>query len=72
VDERPFLTLIRQPTLIMTGDDDPIVPPLNGRILARMTPNSTLHVFRGGHIAPVIEPGSIGPVISQFLQKEPS
>jgi len=56
----------------MTGDDDPIVPPLNGRILARMTPNSTLHVFRGGHIAPVIEPGSIGPVISQFLQKEPS
>ena len=34
----PFLTLIRQPVLVMGGDDDPIVPVANARILANAHP----------------------------------
>jgi hypothetical protein len=34
----PWLGSLRQPTLVLAGDDDPIVPLVNGRILARCTP----------------------------------
>ncbi len=68
----PFLRLIRQPTLVMGGDDDPIVPLINARIMARLIPNATLHVFTGGHIEPIIRAFEFGPVISQFLDKERS
>lgn len=43
-----FLRRIRQPTLVMAGDDDPIVPVVNGRILAGLIPGARLHVVRGG------------------------
>ena len=36
----PFLRLIRQPTLIVAGDDDPIVPVVNARIMARLLPDA--------------------------------
>ena len=34
----PWLRCLRQPTLILAGDDDPIVPVVNGRILGRLHP----------------------------------
>ena len=40
----PWLHRLRQPTLVLAGDDDPIVPLLNGRILARRIPDARLHV----------------------------
>jgi pimeloyl-ACP methyl ester carboxylesterase len=30
----PWLRRLPQPTLVLAGDDDPIVPAINGRILA--------------------------------------
>jgi len=39
---------ITQPTLIMTGDDDPLVPPENSRILKEMIPQSRLEFFPAG------------------------
>ena len=33
----PWLRLLPQPTLVMAGTDDPIVPVANGRILARVS-----------------------------------
>jgi poly(3-hydroxyoctanoate) depolymerase len=44
----PFLGRIRQPTLVIAGDGDPIVPLMNGRILARLIPDARLQVIRGG------------------------
>lgn len=38
----PWLCRLRQPTLLLAGDDDPIVPLFNGRILARLIPDSRL------------------------------
>ena len=63
----PFLRLIRQPTLIVAGDDDPIVPVVNARIMARFIPEAQLHVYAGGHIALITEAAELAPVIEDFL-----
>ncbi len=65
----PFLRLIRQPTLIVAGDDDPIVPVVNARIMARLIPQAQLHVYRGGHIALITEAHDLAPVIEDFLDR---
>jgi poly(3-hydroxyalkanoate) depolymerase len=63
----PFLRLIRQPTLVLAGDDDPIVPVVNARIMARLIPQAQLHVYDGGHIALITEADQLAPVIEEFL-----
>jgi poly(3-hydroxyalkanoate) depolymerase len=63
----PFLPLLRQPTLIVSGDDDPIIPLANARILHRLIRGSRLHVFHGGHLALVTQAAELAPVISAFL-----
>jgi pimeloyl-ACP methyl ester carboxylesterase len=63
----PFLKLVRQQTLIVAGDDDPIVPVVNARIMARLLPDAQLHVYEGGHIARITEAGELAPVIEKFL-----
>ncbi len=42
----PFL--LKQETLIMMGDDDAIVPLVNGKFLEMLIPNSELVVMKGG------------------------
>lgn len=44
----PWLRSLEQPTLVLTGDDDPLVPAANGRILARLIPDARLLVVHGG------------------------
>jgi pimeloyl-ACP methyl ester carboxylesterase len=63
----PFLRLIRQPTLIVAGDDDPIIPVVNARVMARLIPDAQLHVYAGGHIAMLTEASEFAPVIEEFL-----
>jgi poly(3-hydroxyalkanoate) depolymerase len=63
----PFLPLIRQPTLIMAGDDDPLIPLPNARVLHALIPRSRLHVYHGGHLGLVTEATEHAPVVSRFL-----
>ena len=63
----PFLRLIRQPTLLVMGDDDPIIPAVNARIMARLIPRARLHLYEGGHIALITEADRLAPVIEEFL-----
>jgi pimeloyl-ACP methyl ester carboxylesterase len=63
----PFLRLLRQPTLVLCGDDDPIIPVVNARVLARLLPDSRLHVYHGGHLGILTESAELGPVIEHFL-----
>jgi pimeloyl-ACP methyl ester carboxylesterase len=65
----PFASLIRQPTLILTGDDDPIIAPINGRIMRRLLPNSQLHVFHDGHMGLLTSAEELAPIIEGFLQQ---
>jgi len=62
-----FLKLIRQPTLVLSGDDDPLIPRFNARILNRAIPHARLHLYRGGHLTLVTEPAELAPVIDAFL-----
>jgi poly(3-hydroxyalkanoate) depolymerase len=54
----PWLGRLRQPTLVLAGDDDPIVPLVNGRILARRIPCARLHIVRGRR--PPVPAGTAG------------
>jgi poly(3-hydroxyalkanoate) depolymerase len=63
----PFLGLLRQPTLVMGGDDDPIIPVANPRLQARLIPHSRLHVYHGGHLAILTEADELAPVVEAFL-----
>jgi poly(3-hydroxyalkanoate) depolymerase len=63
----PFLPVIRQPTLILAGDDDPIIPLVNGRLLNLLIPRSRLHVYHGGHLDLATEAAGLAPVVDAFL-----
>ncbi|MGO8960421.1 MAG: poly(3-hydroxyalkanoate) depolymerase [Streptosporangiaceae bacterium] len=63
----PFLPRLKQPTLIMSGDDDPIIPLVNAKIMHRLIPDARLHVFHGGHLGLVTEATQLAPVIAGFL-----
>jgi poly(3-hydroxyalkanoate) depolymerase len=41
---------VQVPTLVLMGDDDPIVPPINGRIVASRLRNVTLESVDCGHL----------------------
>ncbi len=63
----PLLPMIKHPTLVIAGDDDPIIPPANPRLMARMIPNAQLHLYRGGHLALITEARELVPVVEDFL-----
>jgi len=63
----PFLPLIRQPTLILSGDDDPLIPLANARLMHTLIPRSQLHVYHGGHLGLVTEAAELAPVVGRFL-----
>jgi pimeloyl-ACP methyl ester carboxylesterase len=52
-DRTPGLQRLRIPTLVIHGDQDPLVPPANGRQTAAALPNSRLIMIPGmGHSLP--------------------
>jgi poly(3-hydroxyoctanoate) depolymerase len=64
----PWLHRLPQPTLVLHGDDDPIVPLVNGRLLARLIPAATLHVVPGGgHLFLLEHSAELAPVVTSFL-----
>ena len=63
----PFLPFVRQPTLILSGDDDPLIPLANARLMRALIPGARLHVYHGGHLALVTEAATLAPVVEDFL-----
>ncbi|MDQ6848605.1 MAG: poly(3-hydroxyalkanoate) depolymerase [Actinomycetota bacterium] len=66
----PFLPLIRQPTLILAGDDDPIVPLANARIMARLLPRGRLEIYPDGHLGLITRPRELAATIEAFLVED--
>ncbi len=64
----PFLGMVSQPTLVMAGDDDPIIPLVNARVMARLIPRAELHVYPGGHLGVLTESVELVPRIERFLR----
>jgi len=67
----PWLCRLPQPTLVLAGDDDPIVPLVNGRILNRLIPDSRLHVVAGGgHLFLLEQAADVGRVVTAFVEPD--
>jgi poly(3-hydroxyoctanoate) depolymerase len=67
----PWLPALEMPTLILAGDDDPIIPLFNARILSWRLPNAQLHVVKGGgHLFLLDQAEDIAGVIDGFLGHE--
>jgi poly(3-hydroxyalkanoate) depolymerase len=66
----PWLGALKQPTLVMHGVDDPIVPLINARILAVAIPRSELLVFEDGHLFLVTGAQKAARVVGDFLRRQ--
>jgi len=66
-----WLHRIRQPTLVMAGAEDPLVPPVNARIIALLIPNNRLFIVPGGgHLFMLHSIDKVVPVVRGFLDAE--
>jgi poly(3-hydroxyalkanoate) depolymerase len=66
----PFLPWLRPPTLILSGDDDPIIPLVNAQMMHRLIRDSRLHIYPGGHLGLVTEAAGLAPVVDGFLAEQ--
>ncbi len=64
------LNQVKQPTLLIWGNNDTITPPFVAKEFQRLIPNSELHfIDKCGH-APMMEvPGQFNILLDQFLSK---
>lgn len=66
---RRFAADIVQPTLILSGDDDPLVPVQNAHDLHKLIPNSELQVIAGGgHLLLLDQAREVAGIIVDFLE----
>jgi poly(3-hydroxyalkanoate) depolymerase len=65
----PWLRLLPQPTLIMSGADDPLVPIANAKILAGLIPDARLVSIDDGHLFLVTSARESARVIAEFLHQ---
>lgn len=62
-----WLYKIKQPTLVLAGNDDPLIPLVNMKWLAARIPDSELHVFDDGHLFLLTDLPKVIPIITKFL-----
>lgn len=61
---------IRQPTLILHGESDKIVPLENGKALAETLPDAEFIVLEGaGHVPTLTQPTRVSEAIRDFLRR---
>jgi poly(3-hydroxyalkanoate) depolymerase len=63
----PWLWRIRHPTLILAGNDDPLVPLINARLQAWLLRDARLHVIADGHLFLLTRAQETASVIGTFL-----
>ena len=62
---------ITPPTLVLSGANDPVVPPVNARILGARIPNATVHVVPGtGHLLLMERGPQCAALIAAFLHPD--
>lgn len=66
----PGLPFVSAPTLILAGDDDPIVAAANHKVMARLIRHSTLRIIPGaGHLLLLDSPEIVAPIIVDHLSR---
>jgi len=64
-----WLHRLKQPTLVLSGTDDPLINVANARILARLIPNSKLTLIDDGHLFVVTRPEETAAIVEGFLDE---
>ena len=67
---RFWLRTLPQPALVMHGNDDPIVPLVNAKLLAALIRDARLHVVDDGHLFMLTRATEVAPVVRGFLDAE--
>ena len=65
----PWLWRIRHPTLVLAGNDDPLVPLVNARLMTKLLRNARLQVFDDGHLFLLTRAAETAQAIDGFLQE---
>jgi len=69
---RGFLSRIPHKTLVISGDDDPLIPLVNARYLAGQIPNATLEIVeRAGHLMLCDDASHLAGRIRKFVGPAP-
>ena len=63
---------VQAPTLVLMGSDDPIVPPINGRIVASRLHRATLESVDCGHLFVLTRPGETARRVERFMAEHPA
>lgn len=63
----PWLWRIRHPTLVLAGNDDPLVPLINARLHAWLLRDARLQVFDDGHLFLLTRARETAAAIAGFL-----
>ena len=64
-----MLPSIKQPTLLLCGDDDPLIKLCNMELMNVLIPNSELRVFDGeGHMFLLTSLDEVVPIVNEFLE----
>jgi poly(3-hydroxyalkanoate) depolymerase len=63
----PWLFALRQPTLIMAGADDPLVPVLNAHLMQWLIPNARIEILDCGHLFLVTRAAESARIVESFL-----
>ncbi len=68
----PFLGAVQAPTLVVCGDKDRVVPPVNSRVLAGRIPGARLVTLDAGHDVQRPRPAqALAHAVASFLDGEP-
>lgn len=63
----PWLFTLRQPTLVMAGADDPLIPTINARVMRWLIPDARLAILDCGHLFLVTLPAESARIVDAFL-----
>lgn len=65
-----WLHKLNQPTLIIHGTDDPIIPAVNARLMAARIPNVDLWLVDCGHLFMITMAEELAPELRAFLEDD--
>lgn len=65
-----WLRRLALPTLVLCGDDDPLIRTANAHLLAALLPQARLRIIRGGgHLFMILRPREIAGLVEDFLSE---
>ncbi|MDR0570522.1 MAG: alpha/beta hydrolase [Clostridiales Family XIII bacterium] len=68
-DLRPLLGLMEAPALLIWGEDDPVTPLADGRLMESLIPDAGLAALKGaGHYAFLDQPYAFHKIVKYFLE----